>query len=213
MPAVPKPEPGVESLSLPVAQRAMRECRRCADAGHPITPGAIFAGDENARILLIGQAPSATDRETGVPFSGPGGRRLFEWLARAGLDEPQLRKITYFTAITRCDPGRAAKGRGDRLPGRAEQELCRPFLEHELAILPARLVLLVGQLAIRRFLGARPLDLVVGTVERDEAGRWLVPLPHPSGASRWLNTPANADALERAIRHIARLRRMLGLPA
>jgi len=203
--------PAIAPVSLPTVHEAMRQCRRCAEAGHPTTPGAVFSGSRDARILLVGQAPSATDRDSGQPFQGPAGRRLFEWLERAGFSEKEFRDRAYLTAITHCFPGRTPSGRGDRVPSREEQALCRPFLDLELALVRPEVLLPVGRLAIRRFLGAKPLDLVVGTVHRDEAGRWIVPLPHPSGASRWLNDPVNAGHLERALRHLARLRHRLRL--
>ena len=69
----------------------------------------------------------------------------------------------------------------------------------------------VGRLAIRAFLGAKPLNAVVGSATQDDAGRWVVPLPHPSGASAWLNDPENAAHLDRALRQLARLRLRLEL--
>jgi uracil-DNA glycosylase len=60
-------------------------------------------------------------------------------------------------------------------------------------------LLLVGQLAIERFWGKVPLSESVGRVRRDR-DRILIPLPHPSGASRWLNDPANRARLEQALR-------------
>src|SRR5262249_33528701 len=61
------------------------------------------------------------------------------------------------------------------------------------------IVLLVGLLAIRTFLGtAGPLGRIVGTATIRDGVRYL-PLPHPSGVSRWLNEPANVEAVNRAM--------------
>ncbi len=46
-------------------------------------------------------------------------------------------------------------------------------------------------------------DLIGGRFERD--GRIIVPLPHPSGASQWFNTPENKVRLERALGILAEL--------
>jgi hypothetical protein len=51
----------------------------------------------------------------------------------------------------------------------------------------------------------------VGTVMQDLEGRWIVPLPHPSGASLWLNRPANQARLAEALEHLQRLDRELTL--
>ena len=57
---------------LATLQDEMRECRRCSDAGFPIVPGAILSGEASAKILLVGQAPGATEVATNRPFDGPG---------------------------------------------------------------------------------------------------------------------------------------------
>ena len=60
------------------------------------------------------------------------------------------------------------------------------------------LVIAVGQLAIDRFLGPGRLEDRVG--RRFGADPLVLPLPHPSGQSRWLNSPVNRDRLEQALR-------------
>ena len=61
------------------------------------------------------------------------------------------------------------------------------------------MILLVGLLAIRTFLGpVKSLTAVVGTSTESD-GVLYIPLPHPSGVSRWLNEPANLAAVERAM--------------
>jgi uracil-DNA glycosylase len=194
---------------LSILHKRVRNCRACVRAGHPIQSRAVFSGKAGARIMLVGQAPGATEAETGLPFSGAAGRRLFGWLAQAGFSEDVFRARQYMTSVTRCYPGKATSGRGDRAPGREELALCGDYLAAELELIAPRLIIPVGRLAIRRFCGARPLDELIGTVQQDGAGRWIVPLPHPSGASTWLNAPANRAALDRALRHLARLRKRL----
>ena len=150
--------------------------------------------------MIVGQAPGAVELTTGLPFSGRAGAELRRWLARAGIDEDHL---PYRTAITKCFPGKAASGAGDRKPSPPEIANCATWLEQELAVVRPRIVLLVGQLAIERFIGKVALGEVVGTVRR-QPDRVLIPLPHPSGASRWLNEPTNRARLERALRALRR---------
>ena len=89
--------------------------------------------------------------------------------------------------------------RGDRVPSPEEQSLCRPWLDELIAGLDPQIVLLVGSLAIRTFLSPlKSLSAVVGTSTELEGIRYL-PLPHPSGVSRWLNEPANVEAVGRAM--------------
>lgn len=185
----------------------LRTCRRCLDAGYPITPGGISSGPVTAQIMLVGQAPGITEPAAGRPFHGPAGRRLFAWLARIGWDENRFRATQYMTAITKCYPGK--KGRGDRVPTRAEQALCAPFLTRQLALIRPQIIIPVGGLAIRRFLGTARLTDVIGTATQDIEGRWIVPLPHPSGASLWLNDPQHQALIDQALQKLADLMRQL----
>jgi uracil-DNA glycosylase len=177
----------------------MRACRRCLQAGYEITPGAIFSGPAPAPLMLVGQAPGVTEVQAQRPFNASSGRRLFQWLDGAGLDEDAFRAGYYMTAVTKCYPGKHPAGKGDRKPSRAEQVLCRPFLDRELALVAPRVVLAVGGLAIETLLGRRlRLDEAVGNVYEVD-GRRVLPLPHPSGASLWPNKPQNQARIERAV--------------
>lgn len=189
----------------------MRACRRCLEAGFSITPGAIFSGPATARVMIVGQAPGITESQAGRPFSGSSGRKLFKWLAEAGWEEETFRATQYMTAITKCYPGKSPGGRGDRAPTRAEQTLCAPFLEQELALVQPEIIVPVGSLAVRRFVGRTRLADAVGTAVEDENGRWIVPLPHPSGTSLWLNQPQNRALVHRAIGRLLDLRDHLHL--
>ena len=189
----------------------MRACRRCLEAGYPITPGAISSGPVTAQIMLVGQAPGITEPQAGRPFHGSAGRRLFAWLAQIGWTEEEFRATQYITAITKCYPGKGRGGRGDRVPSRAEQKLCAPFLERQLDLIRPQVLIPVGGLAVRRFFGKVKLIDVVGSATQDSAGRWVIALPHPSGASLWLNKAEHLARVEQALRHIQRLCRMLGI--
>jgi uracil-DNA glycosylase len=156
-----------------------------------------FRGRATDRIMLIGQAPGRNSVERGRPFSGPGGRVLDGWLIRAGFAVGDLRQRLYLTSLTKCDPGPNPHG-GDRKPTPAELALCRPYLQRELDLIRPRIILLVGGMAIEALLGKRRLEDVIGT-GFERAGVRLLPLPHPSGVSRWLNSPAHQALLRAAL--------------
>jgi uracil-DNA glycosylase family 4 len=178
----------------------MRACTKCVAVGHLPSAFPIVAGKASDRVMIIGQAPGAVELTTGLPFSGRAGAELRRWLAQAGIDEAHL---PYRTSITKCFPGKAASGAGDRRPSPTEVELCAPWLEAELALVRPRVILLVGTLAIERLWGRAPLTDVVGR-SRADGDRLLIPLPHPSGASRWLNQPENRVRLRRALALVGR---------
>ena len=177
----------------------MRACRICLEAGHDITPGAIFSGPGPAPLMLVGQAPGVTEVQAQRPFNASSGSRLFQWLGKAGLEETYFRASYYMTAVTKCYPGTHPTGKGDRKPSRAEQKLCRPFLQQELALVQPRVLLAVGGLAIETLLGEKlRLDETVGHIFEVD-GRYVLPLPHPSGASLWPNKPENQARIDQAL--------------
>ncbi len=178
----------------------IRACTQCVDAGYLPSAFPIVAGKASDRVMIIGQAPGAVELTTGMPFSGRAGAALRRWLAEAGIDEAHL---PYRTSITKCFPGKAASGAGDRRPAPPEIALCAPWLEAELELVKPRVVLLVGMLAIERFWGRVSLSEAVGRSRR-AGDRVLIPLPHPSGASRWLNDHGHRALLRRALRILNR---------
>ena len=186
----------------------IRACTKCVEAGYLDAAAPVVAGDVTDRVMIVGQAPGIVELTTRMPFSGRAGAELRRWLARAGIDEAHL---PYRTSITKCFPGKAASGAGDRRPSPPEIALCAPWLEAELALVRPDIILAVGTLAIDRLWGNAPLSDVVGRSKLSPAqgGALLIPLPHPSGASRWLNDPANRARLDRALRLLARTWRVL----
>ena len=152
-------------------------------------------------MMLVGQAPASPLRSRGKPFSGQAGRVLFGWLAQVGFTEDDFRAQCYFTAITKCYPGPAAGGvgKGDRAPSSQERALCQPFLLCELALIQPKLILTVGRISASYFLGSKVdfTNIIGHMFEKDS--RIILPLPHPSGVSRWTNLPENKARLHNAL--------------
>lgn len=187
-------------------QAACRACMVCAKEGIIAVAHPTFSGEWGARFLLVGQAPGQVERESRRPFDGRAGRELDRWMLRAGFaDAAEFRRVTYIAALMRCFPGRNPKGNGDLRPPPRGIANCAHWLDAELAMLRPRVVIPVGQLAIARFLGPGSLEERVGRSFGDEPV--IVPLPHPSGQSRWLNDPANRERLARALALLSELRR------
>jgi uracil-DNA glycosylase family 4 len=177
----------------------LQDCRLCLQAGYEIYPRAIYSGVIGARMMIIGQAPGITEKDAGRPFNAGSGARLFLWLAEAGIEESWYRRTQYMSSVTKCYPGRSNSGSGDRAPSRAEQDLCRPYLEQEICLVNPELIIPVGRLAILRFFSPKlTLAQIIGT-QKQVDGRWVVPLPHPSGASRWHQLEDNRKRVSQAI--------------
>src|ERR1044072_7562649 len=170
--------------SLASLHRDLSRCRACVEAGFPLESLPVRAPGAGQRADLFGQAPGVVEGEERLPWRGRAGRTLRRWLE---LEEDEFYATFYCASVTRCYPGPAASGRGDRTPTPREQDLCSFWRHWELRILRPRLIVPVGGLAIRRLLGLSGLASCIGRCfELD--GAVVVPLPHPSGASGWLNS-------------------------
>ena len=179
--------------------KSMKKCRACLEEGYEIYPPAVISGPGSARLMTIGQAPGITEQEAQRPFNAGSGKRLFDWLGRAGIEEDWFRSTQYMTSVTKCYPGRQPSGSGDRVPGRREQELCRPFLDQEIELVDPRVIIPIGRLAINLFYSKKlKLQDIIGT-QLEVSGRWVIPLPHSSGASRWHQIEENRLLIDQAI--------------
>ena len=191
--------------ALVACNARIRACRLCHEAGFlhgPTMTPAVFDPEPEAlvpRILLIDQAPGLKGNQIARPFEGPSGDRLRVWFEAGGIPRADFWRKIHFTAVTRCYPGRLPASKGDRLPSPTERALCRPWLDEVRGLVDPAIVLLLGLLAIRTVLGPVPsLAAVVGTSRVIDGVRYL-PLPHPSGVSRWHNDDANRSAVARAM--------------
>jgi uracil-DNA glycosylase len=165
------------------------------EAGFPLESLPVVEGRAGQTAYILGQAPGVVEGEERRPWRGRAGQTLRRWL---GFDEDAFYATFYCASVTRCYPGRASAGGGDRTPSAREQELCAFWRDWELRLVRPRLIVPIGGLAIRRLLGLSSLDASIGR-RFDYGDAVAVPLPHPSGVSRWMNEPENQRRVERAV--------------
>jgi uracil-DNA glycosylase len=181
--------------SLASLKRDQAVCRACVEAGYPLESLPVIAPGEGQRAYLFGQAPGIVEGQERRPWRGRAGQTLRRWLA---MDEDEFYETFYCASVTRCFPGKPPSGRGDRTPTPVEQQLCEFWCDQELKLLRPPLIVTVGGLAARRLLGVTSVTESVGV--RYELGDAVaIPLPHPSGASSWLNVPANKERVAAAV--------------
>jgi uracil-DNA glycosylase family 4 len=193
------------AAELALLQQRLLACRLCQEHGYIARAHPIVSGEVEDRLFVIGQAPGHRSVTQDRPFSGPGGRILQKWLEQAGFPPGYLHEHTYLSSLTRCDPGKNPRGNGDRRPSPQEMALCRPYLEAELRLVQPKVVLLVGGMAIEAFFGKGRLEEIIGTYD-EHNGIFFLPLPHPSGVSRWLNAPEHQQLLHEALAQLAEWR-------
>jgi uracil-DNA glycosylase len=161
--------------TLDSLMETVRACRVC-EAHLPLGPHPVLQAGATAKILIVGQAPSAKVHASGVPWDDRSGERLRGWMgiaATAFYDK----SCVAIVPMGYCYPGRGASG---DLPPRRE---CAPlWLDRLLAHLPQiELTLLVGRYAQDHFLRCTGHVSVTATTQgwRTHAPR-VIPLPHPS---------------------------------
>jgi uracil-DNA glycosylase family 4 len=130
-------------------------------------------GSDTAEVMLVGEAPGASEDELGRPFVGRAGRLLDELLTEAGLE----RAAVYITNVVKARPP------GNRDPRADEVAHCLPWLEAELALVQPRLVVPLGRHALAHFADRVRISEVHGR-ELTERGRALFPLYHPAAGLR-----------------------------
>jgi uracil-DNA glycosylase family 4 len=190
--------------SLASLERDRSRCRACIEAGYPLESWPVRAPYRGQRAYMYGQAPGIVEGEERLPWRGRAGQTLRRWLR---VDGDELYHLFYCASVTRCYPGRPASGRGDRTPTQREQDLCAFWRDWELELLRPDLVVTVGGLALKRLLGIPTLTEAIGksfTLPPQLGDAIVVPLPHPSGASGWLNDPTNRARLGKALTHVRR---------
>ncbi|MBB3221796.1 uracil-DNA glycosylase [Pseudoduganella umbonata] len=156
VPAAPVPRaPGrtaatdeeIAAMDWPELQAAVRSCTRCrlCETRRAAVPG---AGDEKARWLVLGLAPTRADEKAEQPFAGPPGQLLQNMLRAVALS---TERGAYVTTLVKCRP--AADDGADRLPAADELAACRPYLQRELALTGAGLGLTLGGVTAKGLLG------------------------------------------------------------
>jgi len=120
----------------------IRDCAQCplAHSRHKLVFG---AGNVEARVMLIGEAPGADEDQQGLPFVGAAGALLTKMLQAIGLDR---NKDVFITNVLKCRPPR------NRTPESAERLHCVPILKRQIAIMQPGALLLLGRTAAEALL-------------------------------------------------------------
>lgn len=180
---------------------ALAKCKKCPEmVGPVVTHRPILS-----KVLLVGQAPGPREGQFGKPFAWTAGKTMFRWFQSIGIDEENFRSLAYMSAVCRCFPGKTKAG-GDRVPSRIEVANCASWLQAEFEVLEPELVIPVGKLAIAQFMKVDSLEDVIGKqhnlyIYGEE--RYVIPLPHPSGASTWFKREPGKSLLEHALKLIS----------
>jgi uracil-DNA glycosylase len=160
-------------------------CTRCP-LSETRTNVVFGAGNADADLMFVGEAPGAEEDRQGLPFVGRAGALLAELLAGIGL----RREDVWISNVLRCRPP------GNRDPQPLEIESCQPYTYRQVELIEPRVIATLGNFATRLLTGSRAgITKVRGTPQvREIGGRtvFLIPLLHPAAA---LRTPSLAQTL------------------
>jgi uracil-DNA glycosylase len=163
----------------------VRSCTRCPL--HETRTKAVFgAGNADADLLFVGEAPGAEEDRQGLPFVGRAGQLLDQMLESIGLS----REDVFIANVLKSRPP------GNRDPQPQEIEACRPYLFEQIRLIEPRVVCTLGNFATKLLTGnPAGITKVRGTAQVHELGGrgvFLLPLFHPAAA---LRTPAVKETL------------------
>src|SRR3954468_9976412 len=183
-PGMPSKEERREALKLVYEQA--RGCTRCPELVATRTQVVFGAGNADADLMFVGEAPGANEDRMGLPFVGQAGKLLDQLLNEVGLQRADV----FVANVLKCRPP------GNRDPHPIEIENCQEYLWRQLELIEPRVVCTLGNFATKLLRGdnagitrvhGRDEERVIGT----RAVR-LYPLYHPAAA---LYTPRMLEVL------------------
>jgi uracil-DNA glycosylase family 4 len=145
------------------------------------------AGNANADLMFVGEAPGANEDQQGLPFVGRAGKLLDDLLAEVGIQ----RSDTFVTNVICCRP----PGNRDPLP--EEIEACKPYLFRKIELIEPKVICTLGNFATKLLTGdPTGITKVHGRPQEREVGGRVVllfPIFHPAAALR-------TDAIKQLLR-------------
>jgi len=162
-------------------------CIKC-DLSKSRTQVVFSAGDPQAKLMLIGEAPGRQEDETGIAFVGRAGQLLDKILLSQNITRE---KDVYICNTVKCRPPE------NRVPTDAEMEACSVYLDSQIQLIRPKLILLSGATAVRRMLGIKSgISKIRGQWFDGPLGSKMMPIFHPSyllrheskepGTPKWL---------------------------
>jgi uracil-DNA glycosylase family protein len=169
--------------TLAKMRASVQDCRGC-DLYKFATQAVFGAGPARARLIVVGEQPGDVEDREGVPFVGPSGKLFDRALEAAGIDRGDV----YVTnAVKHFKFAREArtKRRIHKSPSTGEVRACRPWLEHEIALIGPEIILCLGATAAKALLGSTfSVTKSRGKPIESEWGPEVYTTVHPSAVLR-----------------------------
>lgn len=155
--------------SARAAVGACTKCKLCETRTNTV----FGEGNENARLMFVGEGPGAQEDETGRPFVGRAGQLLDKMIASIGM----TREEVYIANVVKCRP----PGNADPLPEYAEK--CMPYLRAQYIHIKPEVIVCLGRIAMKYILHVDGITRNHGKVF-SRGGIYIVPTYHPAALLR-----------------------------
>jgi uracil-DNA glycosylase len=177
----------IASLDWPALRTAVSECRACALC-ESRTQTVFGVGHEQARLMIVGEAPGENEDRQGEPFVGQSGKLLDNMLRAIGLARTAAapEQAVFICNTVKCRPPR------NRNPDAAEIARCAPYLERQIELVQPLLLLAMGRFAVQALLGS---DEAIGKLRgrvHERRGVPVIVTYHPAYLLRTLADKARA---------------------
>jgi uracil-DNA glycosylase family 4 len=157
--------------------REARSCVKCP-LSESRTQVVFGAGNANADLMFVGEAPGAEEDRQGLPFVGRSGALLTKMLGEAGIS----REDVFIANTLKCRPPQ------NRDPTANEIETCQPWLFEQIRLIEPRVVATLGNFSTKLLTGDQTgITRVHGRPQVKRLGSrtvYLLPLFHPAAALR-----------------------------
>lgn len=165
--------------------REVQDCTRCPL--HETRTKTVFgAGNADAELMFVGEAPGAEEDRQGLPFVGRAGQLLNQLLEEIGMNRDDV----FIANVLKSRPP------GNRDPQPEEIQACEPYLWEQVRLIEPKVVCTLGNFATKLLSGSQTgITRVRGVPQVRELGVrtvYLLPLFHPAAA---LRTPAMKEQL------------------
>jgi DNA polymerase len=152
--ASPFPKNDIAGLDWVELRCRVESCKACEL--HKTRTQTVFGvGNQNADLLIIGEAPGADEDRQGEPFVGKAGQLLNAMLKAIGFSREQV----FIANILKCRPP------GNRDPHQEEALSCEPFLQRQIDLVQPKVIMAVGRVAAHNLLKT---DVAVGKLRGRE---------------------------------------------
>ena len=131
----------METKTLEEIKRACEACEKC-ELCKTRTNVVFGTGNENARLMFIGEAPGQKEDESGIPFVGAAGKLLNKYLDAVGI----AREDVYIANILKCRPPK------NRDPQESEQDLCINYLREQVRLIRPKMIVCLGRISAMRLI-------------------------------------------------------------